>query len=92
MHPDSKYLSTDDQDGKAPYRVKKCFANRLRTVVWKKAEFKELGNKLNVDENRGVGTHSGRKYPAEYATNCGCSFNEVEICGRWKGRSITSFV
>ena len=52
----------------------------------KKAEFKELGNELNADENRGVGTHSGRKYPAEYATNCGCSFNEVKICGHWKGQ------
>ena len=86
MHPDSKYLFTDDQDGKAPDRLKKCFTNRLRTMVWKKTEFKELGDELNDNENRGVGTHSGRKYPAEYATNCGCSFNEVEIRDRWKGQ------
>ena len=26
------------------------------------------------------------KNPAEYATHCGCSFNEVKICGRWKGQ------
>ena len=85
-NPTSKYLFTPDEDDEAPKRLKNTFASRLRTVVWKKKEFKDLADELCDDENRGVGTHSGRKYPAEFATNCGCNYNEVEIRGRWKGQ------
>ena len=33
-----------------------------------------------------IATHSGRKCPAQYATNCWAAGNEIEIRWRWKGQ------
>ena len=88
-HPDAKYLFTEDLDPKAPKRLKDTYSTALRTKVWRTAAFMELApDTSQVDANGwtfDIGTHSGRKCPAEYAANCGGSPNEIEIRGRWKG-------
>lgn len=84
MHPNSKYLFTEDDADIAPIRLKDKFTNNLRTHVWRKPEFKELAPSDSTEND--VGGHSGRKCPAEYAANCGASYIEVEIRGRWKGQ------
>ena len=81
-YPDSQYLFLSDKDLKAPDRLKGTFVSRLRKVVWKTDEFKEISDNANDDENCGIGTHSGGKLPAEYARNCGCDHDEVKIHGR----------
>ena len=85
-HPASKYLFTSDVAREAPDRLKHTFSEQLRKVVWQQSEFKLLSD--GTPEGAvGIGTHSGRKCPAEYASNCGRSPNEVEIRGRWKGQT-----
>ena len=87
--PISKYLFTDDTDKKAPERLKSTFARCLRENVWRTQEFIDLAPEDSLKDANGypmdIGTHSGRKCPAEYATNCGAHSNETEIRGRWKG-------
>ena len=49
-----------------------------------KEEFQALAPEDSVEGD--IASHSGRKCPAEYATNCGQPTNAVEIRGRWKGQ------
>ena len=90
MHPASKYLFTEDDHKLAPKRLKNTYTSALRVHVWRKPEFIELAPEASPLDKNGhptdVASHSGRKCPAEYATNCGASSNEVEIRGRWKGQ------
>ena len=90
LHPRSKYLFTDDDDEKAPNRLKAKYTKNVREDVWRKPEFVELAPEAaRVDSNgwaTDIGSHSGRKCSAEYAANCGATSNEVEIRGRWKGQ------
>jgi len=84
LNPTSKYLFTADDNVKAPERLKSTFTNNLRDKVWKKQQFKDLAPEDSKEGD--IASHSGRKCPAEYATNCGGSTNAVEIRGRWKGQ------
>jgi len=90
MFPNSKYLFTEDDNKKAPGRLKSTYTNALREKVWRKQAFIKLAPEAGpVDANgypTDIASHSGRKCPAEYATNSGASSNEVEIRGRWKGQ------
>ena len=83
-HPTSKYLFTSDSSAEAPDRLKNTYSSQLRNVVWTTEEFLDLSRGTSLSST-GVGTHSGRKGPAEYASQCGRGWNEVEIRGRWKG-------
>ena len=49
--------------------------------MWKNAEFIALATE---DDEEGVGTHSYRKFPSNYARGCGATPDEIEIRGRWK--------
>ena len=84
MHPDSKYLFTADDHEKAPNRLKSRYTKMMKEVVWQCGEFRDLAPAGSVEGD--IASHSGRKCPAEYATNCGASTNAVEIRGRWKGQ------
>ena len=88
-HPDAKYLFTEDLDKKAPNKLKFTYSRDLRTKVWRTSSFMALAPEAGQVDSNGwpldIGTHSGRKCPAEYSANCGASPNETEIRGRWKG-------
>lgn len=89
-HPNTKYLFTDDDDAKGPARLKSAFSKAMREDVWRTREFMDLAPEASPLDKNGwptdIGTHSGRKCPAEYAANCGAHTIEVEIRGRWKGQ------
>ena len=89
LYPNSKYLFTEDDDEKAPARLKKVYANFVRDNVWRTPEFMALAPEASPLDKNGwptdIATHSDRKCLAEYAANCGGSPSEVEIRGRWKG-------
>ena len=89
-HPGSKYLFTEDDDAKAPNRLKSKYAKHLREEIWHKPEFIDLRPETGPVDSNGwptdIGTHSGRKCPTEYAALCGAVYIEIEIRGRWKGQ------
>ena len=78
----STHLFTDAEGRNAVGNLIKNYRNRLEQVVWKNEEFMALAQE---DDEEGVGTHSHRKFPSNYARGCGCSPDEIEIRGRWKG-------
>ena len=90
MFPNSKYLFTEDDNKKAPCRLKSTYTNALREKVWRKQAFIKLAPEAGpIDANMyptDIASHSSCKCPVEYATNSGASSNEVEIRGRWKGQ------
>ena len=74
-----------------------CTSARLKQQVSKSLkqlfdsdEFRSVEN-----DDRPVGTHSGRKCPSTYAAQNGCSSDEVEVRGRWKTESrkqVTTYI
>ena len=86
MFPNSKYLFTEDDNKKAPGRLKSTYTNALREKVWRKQAFIKLAPEAGpIDANvypTDTASHSSHKCPTEYATNSGASSNEVEIRGR----------
>ena len=82
--PHAKYLYTEKTSVNAANNIKSLYRQRLQIVVWQDPDFKDV--EQEGDEGQGIGTHSHRKLPASYATNCGCNSEEVEIRGRWKNK------
>ena len=80
-HPNAVYLFTDATSDKAPGNLKQTYRNRLEKIVWRNQEFIALATE---DDSEGVGTHSYRKFPSNYARGCGAMPDEIEIRGRWK--------
>ena len=89
-HPGSKYLFTEDDDEKGPGRLIGKYSRGVRDNVFRQQEFIDLAPETPPLGKNGwpsnTGTHSGRKCPAEYASNRGAHINEIEIRGRWKGQ------
>jgi hypothetical protein len=81
--PNAEYLFTEATGDNAAKNIKQTYRNRLERVVWKTNEFKSLAQD---DDEEGVGTHSMRKFPSNYARGCGASPDEIEIRGRWKSQ------
>ncbi|KAK1737232.1 hypothetical protein QTG54_012099 [Skeletonema marinoi] len=102
-HPDPKYLFTEHVNihpvshvDQAPDNIKNKWRQRLKKVVWSRPEFEDV-ECMDEDENEGgVGTHSRRKFAADYASNCGHSETAIEIRGRWKrlrgGRIVFQYI
>ena len=99
-HPNAKYLFTekinDPNPAKdtAPNNLKGTWRRRSNTVAWKAPEFKAIEPEGAAEEG-GIGTHSRRKFSADYASNCGCDDKEIEIRGRWKnsrGRIVFIYI
>ena len=80
-NPDQVYLFTDATGNNAAVNLKQTYRKRLERVVWSQDEFTALATE---EDEEGVGTHSYRKFPSNYARGCGCSPDEIEIRGRWK--------
>jgi hypothetical protein len=82
-NPDQLYMFTDGVTNKAATNLIQTYHKRLEKVIWKNPEFAALATE---DDEEGVGTHSYRKFPSNYARGCGCTPDEIEIQGRWKSQ------
>ena len=82
-NPNQLYLFTDSTTDNAPKNLIQTYRKRLEKLIWKDQQFKDLATE---DDTEGVGTHSYRKFPSNYARGCGCTPDEIEIRGRWKSQ------
>jgi hypothetical protein len=74
------YLFGERNDNDEPMRSNSNYSNALK-AQWKKDAFKEIASQVRG----GIGTRSIRKFAATWASEHGCSSQDVETCGRWKG-------
>uniref|UniRef100_A0A7S2KS93 Transcription activator GCR1-like domain-containing protein n=1 Tax=Skeletonema marinoi TaxID=267567 RepID=A0A7S2KS93_9STRA len=91
QHPHAKYLFTEleqidpkSKEDRAPINLKNRWRTQLKKIVWSRPEFEDIECEDDDDTNGGVGSHSRRKFAADYAANCGHSDYEIEIRARWK--------
>ena len=84
QHPNTEYLFTEHTGKKAPDNLKDTWRARLAKVVWQTDEFAVIMVVDEDEDDAGVGTHSRRKFAADFAANCGCLEMEIEIRARWK--------
>jgi hypothetical protein len=76
----ARYLFGEKNDDDEPMRSNSNYSNALK-VQWKKDAFKEIASQVRG----GIGTHSIWKFAATWASEHGCSLQDVETRGRWKG-------
>ena len=82
-HPGVKFLfSTNPDDKKGPNNAKKQYANRVKRVCWEDPEFISLHDETGDNANKGLGTHSCRKYSSDEAAKKGAGDQQVEYRGR----------
>lgn len=91
QHKDPKYLFTHHTNidpvtkvDNAPDNLKNRWRNKLKKVVWSRPEFGEVECFDDDEQEGGVGSHSRRKFAADYAANCGHHAAAIEIRGRWR--------
>jgi hypothetical protein len=91
-NPNAKHLFTDNDDEKiGPANLNKQYGNRIKKVVWKNPEFMELEDQTGP-EQKGLGTHSNRKYASTKASRMGASKEKIKYRGRWIGEVNSSIV
>jgi hypothetical protein len=91
-HPNAKYMFTDnDNEATGPKNINKRYGNRVKAVCWKHTEFQALNNQTGPDE-KGLGTHSNRKWASTRASRKGANKHQVELRGRWISDRNSSIV
>jgi hypothetical protein len=86
LFADSQMTSVTDEDGnqvleeRGPDNLNDKYRRHL-TKIWKKDSFEAI----SVLTRGPLGTHSVRKAPATFASECGKVQDHIEIRGRWKG-------
>lgn len=83
-YPNADLMWTSSRGEKAAKNVKKNYGNNV-AKIWKLEEFKALQDTTGDDQDRGLGTHSERKYSADKAKTLGAKENQIEYRGRWLG-------
>ena len=88
LFAEGSQVQVRNQDGsqrtveKGPTRLNAKYCRVLRNIWMKNPEMIAL-----LQQTRGsLGTHSLRKFPSTWCSEHGCSEDEVEIRGRWKGK------
>jgi hypothetical protein len=82
-HPNARYMFTDNDDElTGPSNLNKRYGNRIKAVCWTHHDFKALNNQTGPDE-KGIGTHSNRKWASTRARRKGARKEQVELRGRW---------
>jgi len=76
----ARYLFGERNDDGEPTRSNSNYSNALK-AQWKKDAFKEVASQVRGS----IGTHSLRKFGATWAAEHGCTSQDVETRGRWKG-------
>jgi len=76
----ARFLFGERNDDSEPSRTNSNYSNALK-AQWRKDAFKEVASQVRG----GIGTHSIRKFAATWASEHGCTTQEVETRGRWKG-------
>lgn len=85
-HPNALYIFTESRDEKkGPKNVKKNFGNRVKKLCWNNSAFKLLLDEGSPDAEKGLGTHSERKYACDEAKKAGARTKQTEYRGRWLG-------
>jgi len=79
----SKYLFTDEVDEKAPKRCLAAYSRAVKKQVFDNPAFLELSRQTAG----GLGVHSIRKFPASWIKMIGGTQDEIDVRGRWKGKS-----
>ena len=77
---DCHFLFGENDNDDEPKCINGQYGAMLKKV-WKTEEFIDLARRVRGD----IGTHSIRKFASTWASENGCTTNEVEIRGRWKG-------
>jgi hypothetical protein len=76
----ARFLFGERNDDDEPFRTNSNYSNALKSQ-WDKPEFKTLMAQIRG----GVGTHSIRKFASTWSAEHGCTHQDVETRGRWKG-------
>jgi len=76
----ARFLFGERNDDSEPSRTNSNYSNALK-AQWRKDAFKQVQSQVRG----GIGTHSIRKFAATWASEHGCTTQEVETRGRWKG-------
>jgi hypothetical protein len=92
QHPNAVHLFTDNDDETAgPANLNKQYGNRVKAVCWNHPDFKALLDETGPDQ-KGLGTHSNRKYASTKAARKGATKPQVKYRGRWVGETNSSIV
>jgi hypothetical protein len=75
-------FTNNDDEATGPKNINKQYGNRVKAVCWNNAEFKALNDQTGPDE-KGLGTHSNRKWASTRAARKGARKEQVELRGRW---------
>ena len=77
-------------DGLINHEKIKCRASRTLCEVLKDPDFENVltdnqNTARSIDQKK-TGTHSNRKYSTTKAKQCGCTYEEIDLCMRWKSK------
>lgn len=91
-NPNSMHMFTDNDDEVVgPKNLNKQYGNRVKAVCWSNQEFKTLEDQTGPDQ-KGLGTHSNRKYASTRANRKGATKGQVQFRGRWIGETNSTIV
>jgi len=82
-------FTTNDHEEQGPANLNSQYGNRIKIVVWLHPDFVALLDEVGPDE-KGVGTHSTRKYASTRDQRRGAKLHQVEYRGRWVGEKSKS--
>jgi hypothetical protein len=91
-HPNALHMFTENDDEElGPKNLNKQYGNRVKAVCWNNPEFKALEDQTRPDQ-KGLGTHSNRKYASTRANRRGATKGQVQFRGRWTTEMNSSIV
>ena len=92
QNPNAKHMFTvNDDDDTGPKNLNKQYGNRVKAVCWRNPSFQALNDQAGPDE-KGLGTHSNRKWASTRASRKGARKDQVEFRGRWLGEKNSRIV
>jgi hypothetical protein len=80
------FTDNNDNEEAGPGNLNKQYGNRIKRVVWQNPEFQGLEDQTGPDQ-KGLGTHSNRKYASTRASRMGARKEQVNYRGRWIGET-----
>jgi hypothetical protein len=91
-NPNAMHMFTENDDEDiGPKNLNKQYGNRVKAVCWNNQEFKALEDQTGADQ-KGLGTHSNRKYASTRSNRKGATKGQVQFRGRWIGETNSTIV